>query len=260
MSKTRQKRDPEAGLLLRSYAVTQPAGSVIAWGSLDWGQLAYASRGVMNVHTEQGTWVVPPHRAVWIPAGVDHRVEMSGRVSVRTLYFARRLLRGLPRTCLAVNVPPLLRELVLHAVRIGILHRDVPSEVRLVRVLLDQIQTLAVVPLQLPMPSDPRARRAAELLRQEPGEGRSLAQAARSAGASRRTLERLFLRETHMTLGRWRQRLRLVESLRLLAAGHAVTRVALDVGYNSPSAFVSAFRRQLGTTPARYFAPPRVQA
>lgn len=238
---------------MRSWATTNPSGSEIQKRAVAWHQLAYASKGVMSVHTTQGTWVVPPHRAVWIPAGVPHRIVMSGRVSVRTLYFVTDLARRLPRQCRAVNVPPLLRELVLEAVRKGLLHRSVPTEARLARVILDQLETLPAVPLQLPMPGDPRARRVAELLSRDPAEPRPLREAAKSAGASRRTLERLFASETQMSLGRWRQRARLIEALRLLAAGQPVTRVALDVGYASPSAFIFAFRRELGTTPRRYF-------
>jgi AraC-like DNA-binding protein len=144
-----------------------------------------------------------------------------------------------------------MRELVLHAVRLGMLRQSIPSEARLARVVVDQLETLPTVPLQLPMPRDDRARRAAERLLLDPGE--PIDEAARVAGASKRTLERLFRSETAMTLGRWRQRLRLIEALRLLAAGQPVTRVALDVGYDSPSAFITAFRRELGTTPGRYF-------
>jgi len=264
MSKKRQgrgcrSREPDAGVLVRTWATTHSSGAAIPPRWYDrgtwrfaWDQLVYASLGVMSVHTSQGTWVVPPHRAVL------HHVEMSGKVSVRTLFFTAGLARGLPRKCQAINVSPFLRELVLQAIRLVILRRDVPSQARLARVILDQLEAVPAVPLQLPMPSDPRARRAAELLRRDPGEPRSLAEAARTTGASKRTLERLFRSETHMTLGRWRQRVRLIEALRLLAAGHAVTRVALDVGYNSPSAFISAFRRQLGTTPARYFRADRI--
>ncbi len=241
---------------MRTYAVTHPGvgGLDFRERSVDWDQLAYASRGVMSVRTAHGTWVVPPHRAVWIPAGVAHKVDLSGRVSIRTLFFARGLARSLPRRCQAVNVTPLLRELILAAVKHGLLRRRVSAQARLARIILDQLETLPAAPLQLPMPRDPRARKAAELLQAEPGEPVTLRDVAREAGASKRTLERLFRVETQMTLGRWRQRLRLVAALRLLAAGYAVTRVALDVGYNSPSAFVAAFRRQLGTTPARYFA------
>ena len=254
MSKKRQRLD-DADLLVRSFAVTLPGGLNLALRTVDWDQLAYASQGVMSIHTEEGTWVVPPHRAVWVPAGVAHCVEMSGRVSVRTLYFAQGLARDLPRCCQAVNVSPLLRELILRAARHSLLRRDDPAEARLAQVILEELRTLSAVPLQLPMPSDPRARRLAERLLAHPGDSRPLAVAAHEAGASQRTLERLFRQETQMTLGRWRQRLRLIAALRLLAAGHEVTRVALEVGYQSPSAFVAASRQQLGTTPARYFRP-----
>jgi len=263
MSRKRQTagagRGLEEGLLVRTYAVTHPSGlDIPSHRSPAWDQLTYASQGVMSVHTADGTWVVPPHRAVWIPRSVEHAVEMSGRVSLRTLYFAADFSRRMPRQCQAVNVSPLLRELILQTARLGLLWRHVPEQARLARVVLDQLQALPQVPLQLPAPRDRRARRAIDLLTAPADEPISLADAARRAGASKRTLERLFRSETHMTLGRWRQRLRFVQALRLLAAGHAVTRVALEVGYQSPSAFVSAFRRQLGTTPGRYFRADRV--
>ena len=256
MSRARQRAGAgDEALIVRSYAATHPPNVGMPSRSYaDWDLLAYASRGVMSVVTSQGTWVVPPHRAVWIPAGVVHSMQMSGRVAVRTLFFRPRLHgRRLPRTCRAITVSPLVRELLLHASRRNTLRRDVPADRRLAQVILDQLETLPAEPLQLPMPNDPRARKAAELLQADPGEPRSLALAARTTGASKRTLERLFLSETHMTLGHWRQRLRFVEALRLLAKGQAVTRVALDVGYQSPSAFISAFKRELGTTPGRYF-------
>lgn len=256
MSKKRQQpRQGDEHLLVRSYAVTHPPNLHLSPRSYpDWDQLAYASRGVMTVETPEGAWVVPPHRAVWIPAGITYGVRMSGRVSVRTLFFRPRLRGRLPGTCTAVEVTPLVRELVLHAAQQNTMRRADPAARRLARLLLDLLAALPAQPLQLPMPTDPRARKAADLLLAEPGERPPLAQVARTAGASGRTLERLFLEETGMTLGRWRRRLRLVEALRLLAGGEPVTRVALDVGYATPSAFVSAFRRELGRTPGRYFA------
>jgi AraC-like DNA-binding protein len=255
MSKKRQGRllgEREPGLLVRAYAATHPAGVHLPTRTYRWDQLAHASQGVMSVVTPEGTWVVPPHRAVWIPHGTAHRVEMAGRVAVRTLFFAAGLARALPRRCQAVNVSPLLRELILHASRTSPLRRAVGAEARLAGVILDQLQLLPAVPLQLPTPRDARARKAAALLEATPGA--PLADVARGAGASKRTLERLFRRETHLTLGRWHQRLRLIAALRLLAQSHSVTEVALDVGYESPSAFIAAFRRLLGTTPARYFS------
>ncbi|MCB9652468.1 MAG: helix-turn-helix transcriptional regulator [Deltaproteobacteria bacterium] len=248
----------DSRLVVRSYAVTHPPNLDLPTRRYEaWDQLCFASQGVMNVETSDGTWVVPPHRAVWIPAGTQHAVRMTGRVSLRTLFFAERITRRrLPRACRAVNVSPLLRELVLHVCRIGILHASVAEEVRLARVVLDQLVLLEAVPLQLPLPADPRARVAAEHLAAEPGAPGAIERAARASRASRRTLERLFAAETNMTLGRYHQRARIIAALRLLAGGAAVTHVALEVGYATPSAFIAAFKAELGTTPGRYFAQP----
>lgn len=219
----------------------------------DWSQLIYASSGVMTVRTERGAWVVPPERGVWVPAGVTHSIQMSGSVSIRTLYFAPRFAcRRVPKVCSVVNVSPLMRELILHATKIGSLDQGVAANARLIGVMLDQIQTWSEAPLDLAMPRDPRALKAAEILRQQPGETASLDRVARAAGASKRTLERRFRAETGMGLGRWRQQLRLLHALRMLAEGEAVTTVALETGYRSTSAFISMFKKALGSTPLRY--------
>ncbi len=181
-------------------------------------------------------------------------------VTLRTLFvrdtFSEAHARGASRAvraCAAVNVDPLLREMVLHVARLGTLWEHAVSQQRLALVLLDRIEKAPMTPLSLPWPSDPRARRVAELIVHDIGTEGSLNDALEAAGASRRTVERLFTRETAMTLGQWRQRARLVESLRLLGRGRDVTNVAYDVGYRSPSAFIAAFRSQLGTTPGHYF-------
>jgi AraC-like DNA-binding protein len=216
-------------------------------------QLVFASRGVMTVHTSEGTWVVPPQRGVWIPANVPHRVAMSGAVAMRTLYLRARLVRSLPRSCRVVNVSPLLRELILHACTFPALTRRRRAHAHLVDLIVDQLETVESVPLQLPAPADARARRVAEALMRDPGDARSLARLCRDAGASKRTIERLFQLETNLSLGEWRQQLRLMRALQLLAAGEKIARVALETGYSTPSAFISMFRRELGETPRRYF-------
>jgi AraC-like DNA-binding protein len=140
------------------------------------------------------------------------------------------------------------------------LRRNVPSEERLMAVMMDQIEALPAAPLQLPMPRDTRARKVADLLRANPAEPASLACIAKQVGASPRTLERLFRSEANMAFGKWRQRLRLLHALRLLAAGEPVTAVALEAGYDSTSAFISMFKRELGTTPSRYHADGHASA
>jgi AraC-like DNA-binding protein len=151
-----------------------------------------------------------------------------------------------------VNIPSLMRELILHISRIGVLDRRKPAQAHLISVLLDELVSVSNVPLQLPMPRDPRARRLAALLQASPDDDSSVAQLSRRAGASRRTIERLFLAETRMTVGEWRRRLRLLHGVRLLAGGEPVTQVAFDTGYASTSAFIAAFKRMFGVTPSRY--------
>ena len=215
-------------------------------------QLVYATRGVMTVRTEDGTWVVPPRRAVWIPAKTPHSIDMSGPVSMRTLYLRARMARKLPRSCRVVNVSPLLQELILHACQYPRMNRRSKAHAHLIDLILDQLDAVKTIPLQLSTPSDPRAQRVATILQQDPSDERSLAALCRQAGASKRTIERAFERETNLSLGKWRQQLRLLRSLRLLAAGEKIASAALEAGYSTPSAFIVMFRKALGTTPRKY--------
>jgi AraC-like DNA-binding protein len=216
-------------------------------------QLLYASSGVMTVTTEHGTWVVPAERAVWVPTRVGHAIRMTGRVSMRTIYLSDALGPLAGGACCVVQVSALLRESILRAVDFAQPYRADGPEARLVAVIADEIRAAPVAPLHLPLPSDPRARRVADALRTDPGDPRTLAEWARVAGASARTLERLFERETKLAFAAWRQQARLLRGLEQLAAGEPVTSVALDLGYETPSAFIAMFRRALGTSPGRYF-------
>jgi len=165
-----------------------------------------------------------------------------------------RMVQNLPRTCCVVNVSSLLRELILHACKSPQMSRRSKTHAHLIDILVDQLETVQAIPLQLPAPSDPRAVRVAETLQRDLGESRSLAAACKQAGASKRTIERLFQEETRLSLGEWRQQLRLLRSLQLLAAGEKITHAALEAGYSTPSAFIAMFRKTLGTTPRRYFS------
>jgi AraC-like DNA-binding protein len=247
MSKKRQMAH------VTTLAYDYPAGHFIEPHTHVEHQLIYASSGVMTVHTPRGSWVVPVHRAVWVPGKTEHSIQISGMVAMRTLYLAPRLSRSLPVGCQVLSVSPLLRELVLHMVELGRLDRREPAHARLIGVLVDQLRVLVLPALRLPQPRDPRALRVAGEILARPGDARALPLLCRGSGASLRTIERLFQVETGMSFGRWRQQARMVEALRRLAGGEPVTRVALDVGYDSPSAFISTFRRTFGTTPGRYF-------
>ena len=216
-------------------------------------QLVYASAGVMTVTTAGGAFVVPPERGVWMPAGVEHRIHARTAVAMRTLYVDPAHAPGLPSQVRVVRVTPLLRELILAAVAGGNSYRPHGPEARVMGVILDQIRVLPEAPLALPAPADPRLLRITAALERDPADQRGLEAWARFTGASERTLARLFAAETGMSFRAWRQQLRLLRALELLAAGAPVTRVALDLGYESTSAFSAMFRRALGTTPTRYF-------
>jgi AraC-like DNA-binding protein len=220
-------------------------------------QLVYAVAGVMTVSTGEGTWVVPPQQAVWVPPGVRHDVKSATPLAMRTLYIHPAATEGLPGSCCVVTVPPLLKELILTAVALPAHYSPDSAEARLMAVIPDQLRSLQPEPLHLPIPSDRRLRGITDALSDHPADGRSLADWARTAGASERTLARLFRRETGMTFGAWRQRLRLLSAIGRLAEGQSVTSVAFDLGYESPSAFVAMFRRELGDPPTRYLRAAR---
>jgi hypothetical protein len=144
------------------------AGQVIPLHFHDCDQLVYASRGVMTVQTDEGTWVVPTRRAVWIPARIAHTIAMSGLVEMRTLYLKPRLVPSLPRECCVVNVSALLKELILHACTCSALNRSVRRHAHIIGLIIDQLEAIQTVPLQLPHVSDPRAVRVADILRADP--------------------------------------------------------------------------------------------
>ena len=239
-----------------SVSADLPHGHVIREHSHPEDQLLFASTGVMTLSTGQGIWVVPPMRAIWIPADTPHSVRMAGAVSMRTLYFLPRLCRALPPRCFVMNVSAFLRELILHACSLSRLNRRKPSHRRIADLLIDQLKEVRSVPLQLPRPADIRARRVMEALFANPGEQRTLARLSKDCGASKRTIQRLFLEQTTLTFAKWRQQLRLLHAMQLLASGDQVTAAALEAGYGSTSAFIAMFRKQLGTTPARYLKNP----
>lgn len=239
---------------MATISFNAPDGKEISEHSHPEDQLVFASEGVMTVHTTAGIWVIPPLRAVWIPAETPHSIVMSGAVSMRTLYLHPKLSRALPRRCFVVNVSPILRALILHACQFPRLSRRNPAERHIIEIVLDQLKAVDTIPLQLRHPADARALRIAQHLSANPGDQSTLEDLCERCGASKRTVQRLFLEETNMTFAKWRQQLRLLHSMRLLASGEKVSAAAGEAGYDSTSAFISMFRRQFGTTPTRYLA------
>lgn len=246
---------------VRSFGVTVRGQQVLPPRTPGWHELLYATRGVLTVHTEQGSWVVPPHRAVWIPAGLSYQMELSPVVELRCLYLRENLkmLSGSSRAdavCCVVNVSPLLREIIRRIVKIGALDTARSEQRRLTGVLIDEIATLESTGLQLPNPRDSRAVQFASAVAGADLASNSFEELLTQCGTSRRTMERLFVQETGMSLGQWMRRHCLLNALKLLAAGEGVDSVAMRLGYNSASSFIAMFRKELGTTPGKYFNNP----
>jgi AraC-like DNA-binding protein len=217
-------------------------------------QLIYAIRGVMFVRTPAGQWIVPALRGVWIPAQVEHSIRMVGRVAMRTLYIQPEAARGLPTVCTVVAVSPLLRELILEAIRIRIPYGSDTRDGRLMRLALDEITQIQSLSFSLPSVSDPRLAVIENAIRKHPDEQTTASQWANRLGVNTKTIHRLFRRDTGLSFGRWRQQARLLRAVELLAQGERIIDIALEVGYRSPTAFSTMFRRQFGSTPSAFFS------
>lgn len=218
-------------------------------------QLLYVIRGLITVQTEQGLWTVPPHCAIWIPGQVMHFARATSQASVANLYMEPQQHRAGLAQCGILFAQPLLRELILRLVHPA--ESSVESrirETRLVSVLMDELEAAPWEPLHLPIPTERRLRRLVDVLTEKPGLKLSMGQWGALIGVSNRTLSRLFLRETGMSFGRWLQQWDIRLALQKLASGESVTNIAIDLGYESLSAFITMFRRILGTTPTRYLA------
>jgi AraC-like DNA-binding protein len=215
-------------------------------------QLLYATSGVMSVVTDEGSFMIPPQRAVWIPPAVEHQMSCRSPVSVRTLYISPQ--EGLPTRCRVIEVSELLRALILETMAFPPEYDMDGREGLIVRLLLQSINTMPVAPLCARMPNDARIARVCREILVDPARDDSLDDWAAAACMSRRTLTRLFRQETGMSLAAWRQHVRLLEAVARLACGHAVTSIAYDIGYDSPSAFSAVFQRTFGTAPSRYLS------
>lgn len=218
-----------------------------------WVQFSYAISGVLEVQTAQGRFIAPPQCAVWVPAGVKHRVHCSAQTHIRSLYIDHQVLQHTPDHCRVVEVSPLLKELICVFADLPVEYDEQSAEGRLAAVLLDQLTHASDMGLMLPLPADKRLQKIVAQLQKHPDATDTLSQWAHRLAISEKTLSRLFIQQTGLTFRLWRQRLRLLSALPLLEQKHAVTDVALACGYESTSAFIAVFREHFGSTPGEFF-------
>jgi len=213
------------------------------------GQLLHAVSGIMRVETAEAVWVVPPARAVWLPPGWPHSVTMRSHVEKRTVYFAAEACAGLPRQPGLLEISGLMRELILALLEEPVAYDEAGRGGSVATLMLTELTRLPERPLKVPMPRDARALRVARALLENSSIDYDLDRWADEAGASRRTLARLFRRETGLGFAEWRSRLRAIDGLARLSDGHSVAETAKSVGYASPSAFSAMIHRTLGGSP-----------
>ncbi|WP_233613334.1 MULTISPECIES: AraC family transcriptional regulator [Corallococcus] len=217
-------------------------------------QLMYLVRGEMICEASNALWIVPPQSALWIPGGVTHRIRGRAPLEGYSVFLNPRSAPNLPKDCCAVSVTPLFRELLLRLATRPALYDLKGPDARLVTVLLDELATVSIEKHRLPMPSDPRLRRLVDAMAAEPAIGVTTKTWAKRIGVSERTLNRVLVEETGLSFGRWRQQLHIILAIQKLSRDATVQNVALELGYENASSFVTMFRKALGTSPAQYMA------
>ena len=217
------------------------------------GQLILALHGGVTCEVPKAMWMVPPHHAVWIPGGMPHSNRATHNARIYLLFIEEGAVR-MPDKCCTLAISPMVREMICHLAKQD---PDYPCNgptARFVAVLMEQLVTAPVEQLHLPVSDHPKIRRIAVALASDPADRTTQAQWAQRLAMSDRTLARLVHKETGLTFGYWRQQLHLIVALRQLASGEAVQTVAGNLGYDSVAAFITMFKKALGSSPTQYFS------
>lgn len=215
-------------------------------------QVMVLIRGELTCESAGALWIVPPNSALWIPPSITHRIRARAPLEGYTVFVKPRAAPNLPKDCCTVSVTPLFRELLFRlATRPADYDRKGP-DAKLVSVLLHELTTVSVENHRLPMPRDPRLRRLLDAMMADPANGATIERWAKQIGVGDRTLTRILVQETGMTFGRWRRQLHVILAIQRMSRGATVQRVALELGYESASGFVTMFRKMVGVAPGRY--------
>lgn len=236
---------------LVGYAIDYEAGTDTGWHQHPRAQLLHAIEGVLRVETEAAQFVLPPGTGLWMPARTLHMTRMPAGLRMRALFLRADAARAGPGAVTVVAISALLRELILAACAEPVAWDERGPATHIAALALHEISRAGTQPLQVPVCRDKRLRRVADALMADPADQRGLGEHAAAAGASERTLARLFRRETGMTFQQWRRQVRLTEGLARLAQGETPPRAAASVGYASSPAFGAAYRAAFGITPGR---------
>ncbi|MBV8041536.1 helix-turn-helix domain-containing protein [Pluralibacter sp.] len=215
------------------------------------GQLILTLHGGVTCLAPTAYWMVPAHCAAWIPAGQPHSNRVTPNAQVLFLYLEPDAT-GMPQECCTLQISPLLREMMKHFEEFAQDYAPDSHTARFAHVMLHELSQMPVERLSLPVSDNMRIRQLADSLMENPGDRSSLDVWASRMAMSKRTFERFVLKETGMTFGRWRQQLQVLVAIRLLVTGVSVQNTAYELGYDSVTAFITMFKKMLGTTPGRY--------
>ncbi|XVO84998.1 AraC family transcriptional regulator [Pseudomonas palleroniana] len=236
-----------------SSATDYPENWVIPDHSHEKHQLLYAIEGVMVVHSAQNQWTVPSNRGFWMPCGQVHSLRCVGTLKMRSVFVRPDAFPNLPTETKAVSISPLLSELIKASVSLKPPYAEDSRDARIMHLILDELAILPALPLSLPQPADSRINRICQALQQDAGDASTVADWSDRLGLDQKTIQRLFRKETGLTFGQWRQQARLLLALERIAVGEKIIDVAIELGYDSPSAFTNMFKKQFGKTPSQFF-------
>lgn len=237
-------------VVIKSYSEFQKE-EWYPWHSHKKHQLILLLRGAMSLVVENSVWMIPPKSALWIPAESNHITRVAEKACLHSVYLAPDMPE-LPGHCCMLAITPLVRELIHHLASLDQLSQPDQATEQIMAVLIQQLALMPVERFHFPLPGDHRLEKVVSILMDNPEDRRTVDQWAKLAGMSERTLTRIILQETGMTFGLWRQQLQLTKALHLLSSGASVQSTAENLGYESVSAFIGMFKKNLGKSPRQY--------
>lgn len=220
------------------------------------GQLILTLQGGVTCLAPDAYWMVPANCAAWIPPGLPHSNRVTTNAEVLFLYLEPDV-PGMPEECCTLHISAMLREMMQHFESFAQDYANTSHAAQFARVMLFELSQMPVERLSLPISDNLKIRTLADSLMSNPGDRSSLEVWAGRLAMSKRTFERFILKETGMTFGRWRQQLQLLVAIHLLVTGTSVQNTAYELGYDSVTAFITMFKKMLGTTPGRYLNDDR---
>lgn len=235
-----------------AFSENYPHGHIEDWHQHDRIQLIHTLSGVIRVQTDEGIWITPPGRGVWIPAHKPHALLSSGDVKARGVFIEASLQTNTINECRVVAIPALLRELISSAMQITTTIKPESRDERLLQLILDEVHLLPALAFNLPDPQNPRLQKLCQQIKDNLSLNWNLEDTARQLHISSKTLARHFQKETGLHFSHWVRQAKLMQAMINLALNQPVLNVALDLGYDSPSAFSAMFKRETSMTPSDY--------